>query len=254
MTSTPLHGKTALITGASSGLGKHFAQTLASAGAQVILCARRQDRLDALAAQLHEQGHSAHAVVMDVTDAASVDAALDKAFAIAPIDILINNAGVATPVPILDQDEAHWRHIMDTNLDGAWRVARGAATRIVAAQTPATIINIASVAGFTVGGQLSAYAASKAALIHFTKAMALELGRYKIRVNAIAPGYFSTEMNTGFLESPMGQRMLKHIPAGRFGELEDLDGPLLLLASDAGRHITGHCLVVDGGHSLAGTH
>lgn len=258
MTTAPLdltlNDQVALVTGASSGLGEHFARVLARAGAKVILCARRKERLSALEAELTAQGAQALAVPMDVTNPQSVNDAFAEMKAFGLPTVIINNAGVAQPMPVLDQTEEHWRYTMDTNLDGAWRVATTAAKLLVEANSPGCIINIASVAGLSVGGQLGAYAISKAALLHMTRSMALELGKHKIRVNAIAPGYFSTEMNAGFLESAQGQRLLKSVPTGRFGELEDLDGPLLLLASAAGRHITGHCIVVDGGHILAGTH
>lgn len=249
-----LHDQIALVTGASSGLGEHFARVLSRAGAKVILCARRKERLSALEAELTAHGAHAIAIPMDVTDPDSVREAFAQMKDFGQPTIIVNNAGVAQPMPVLEQTEEHWRYTMDTNLDGAWRVATTAARQLVEAKTPGCIINIASVAGLSVGGQLGAYAISKAALLHMTRSMALELGRHKIRVNAIAPGYFSTEMNAGFLESPQGQRLLKAVPTGRFGELEDLDGPLLLLASKAGHHITGQCIVVDGGHILAGTH
>ena len=247
-----LQGKVALVTGASSGLGHHFAQVLARAGAKVAIAARRVDRLEALAADIRRQGGTAVAVALDVTDAAQVKAAFDTAeAAIGPIDILVNNAGVATGTWFTKLTDADWRAVLDVNLDGVFRVGREAATRMVARKTGGSIVNIASVLGLGVLKAVAPYATSKAAVIQLTKAMALELARDNIRVNALAPGYIATELNADYLASDAGRRMIAHVPLARVGRLEDLDGPLLLLASDAGAYMTGSIVVMDGGQSLA---
>ncbi|TDG13883.1 SDR family oxidoreductase [Seongchinamella unica] len=244
-----LQGKVALVTGASSGLGARFAVALADAGATVVAAARRKEKLQALVQQISDAGGRALAVAMDVTSAASVTSALDEAERGAgPVDILVNNAGVAGSRHCLKEDEANWDAIMETNLKGAWRVAHGVAKRSVAAGRPCSIINIASILGVRVGFGESSYAISKAAVVQMTKAMALELARKNIRVNAICPGYFATEMNADYLLSEGGQAYLKDTTAGRMGELDELDGPLLLLASDAGSFINGAIIPVDGGH------
>ena len=247
-----LQGKAALVTGASSGLGHHFAQVLARAGAKVAIAARRVDRLEALAADIRRQGGTPVAVALDVTDAAQVKAAFDTAeAAIGPIDILVNNAGVATGTWFTKLTDADWRAVLDVNLDGVFRVGREAATRMVARKTGGSIVNIASVLGLGVLKAVAPYATSKAAVIQLTKAMALELARDNIRVNALAPGYIATELNADYLASDAGRRMIAHVPLARVGRLEDLDGPLLLLASDAGAYMTGSIVVMDGGQSLA---
>ena len=244
-----LEGKVALVTGASSGLGAQFARTLADAGATVVAAARRREKLRDLVQQITDAGGKALAVAMDVTAASSVAAALYEAEQDAgPIDILVNNAGVAGSRHCLKEDEANWDAIMDTNLKGAWRVAHGVANRCVAAGRPCSIINIASILGIRVGFGESSYAISKAAVVQMTRAMALELARKGIRVNALCPGYFATEMNSDYLLSERGQAYLKDTTAGRMGELEELSGPLLLLASEAGSFINGAVIPVDGGH------
>lgn len=248
-----LDGRTALVTGASSGLGRHFALVLARAGAKVAVAARRLDRLEALAAEIRAGGGQAVAVALDVTEAASVATAFDAAeAALGPVDILINNAGVPAGSFFTRTSDAEWRAVLDVNLDGVFRVGREAARRM-SARTPAggAIINVASVLGIGVLKAVAPYSASKAAVIHLTKAMALELARDGIRVNALAPGYVETELNAAFLASEAGRRMIGKVPLGRVGRLDDLDGALLLLASDAGRYITGSVIVVDGGQTLA---
>ncbi len=246
-----LDGKTALVTGASSGLGEHFARTLANAGAKVALAARRLDRLEKLAAELNAAGRRAAAIALDVTDPASVRCAFDAAeAALGQVGILVNNAGVPSGSYFLKMNEDEWRSVMAVNLDGVFRVGQEAARRMVAAGSGGTIVNIASILGFGVLKSLSAYAASKAAVVSLTKSMALELARDRIRVNAIAPGYFATEINDKFLSSDTGKRLLSSVPLGRAGALQELDGPLLLLASDAGAFMTGSVITVDGGHRL----
>ena len=244
-----LTGRTALVTGASSGLGEHFAHTLARAGAQVILAARRTDKLAAAVKAIESEGGKAIAVAMDVVDRASVIAALDEAAAkFGPIDILVNNAGVSGTKRPLDYTDADWDWVVGTNLKGAWIVAQEVARRMVQTQRPGSLINITSILGSRVTNLLGPYVAAKAGLKNLTQALALEFARYGIRVNSIAPGYFITEINREHLEGEQGEKLKQRIPTRRFGEYPDLDGPLLLLASDAGRHMTGSEIVVDGGH------
>jgi len=245
-----LDGHRALVTGASAGLGLHFADVLAAAGADVVLAARRADKVQAEAARLRAAGAKAHYVALDVTDAQGVKAAFAAAEAAAggPIDILVNNAGVSGDSFFLNLEEKEWDFVLDTNLKGPYLVAREMAQRLVAAKQPGSIINIASILGLRVQAVLAPYCASKAGLIHLTKAMALELARFGIRVNAIAPGYVETDINEGFFDTEPGKKMLARIPMRRLGEKQELSGPLLLLASDAGAYMTGSVIEVDGGH------
>ena len=242
-----LAGKVALVTGASGGLGCHFARTLADAGARVALAARRKEQLEANVASIGAD--RAIAVALDVTDPASVERALaEVAEQLGPATIVINNSGVTATRSALDLDPDEWDRIMDTNLKGAWLVARAAARHLIDAKLPGSIVNIASILGFRVAGHVAAYTASKAALVQLTRALALEWARYRIRVNAIAPGYVETDLNRDFFASDAGKAMVARIPQRRLGQLEDLDGPLLLLASDASAYMTGSAIVVDGGH------
>jgi NAD(P)-dependent dehydrogenase (short-subunit alcohol dehydrogenase family) len=243
-----LSGKRALITGASGGFGAHFANVLSSAGATVILGARRVEVLEAIADTVASAGGHAEMLSLDVTDARSVQEAVTSAGA---IDILVNNAGVTTNKPALDQTEEDWDLVVDTNLKGAWLVATEVGRRMRAASIAGTIINVASILGLRQGGQVSPYAIAKAGLVQMTKQLALELARYKIRVNALAPGYFATDLNREFFSSDAGKALISRIPQRRLGQLEDLDGPLLLLASDSSRFMTGSILTVDGGHLLS---
>ena len=242
-----LSGKVALVTGASSGLGVHFAHCLGAAGASIVLAARRADRLAALQAELEDKGVKAAAVDLDVQSGESVAAALDAA---GPLDIVVNNAGISIVKPALQMPEEDWDAVVDTNLRGAWLVAQGAAKRWVADKRPGVIVNIASILGLRTIGQVAPYNASKAGLIHLTRALAMEWARHDIRVNAICPGYIETEMNAAFWKTPGGQRLIERIPQRRIGQPENLDGALMLLASDAGSFMTGSVITVDGGHTV----
>jgi NAD(P)-dependent dehydrogenase (short-subunit alcohol dehydrogenase family) len=247
-----IQGKVALVTGASTGLGNHFARTLAAAGATVIVAARRADKLAALVEAIGTEGGKSLAVPMDVNDRASIDAALaEAAKSVGAPDIVVNNAGIAISKPSLDITEEEWRRVLDTNLDGVWRVAQASAKAMIAAGKGGSIVNIASILGLRVAGSLLSYATSKAAVVQLTKALAIEWARYRIRVNAIAPGYVETDMNREALHSEAGAAMVKRVPQRRIGKPEDLDGALLLLASEAGSYMTGSVVVVDGGHVVS---
>ena len=247
-----LAGRNALVTGANGGLGSHFAQTLARAGASVAICARRPESLHTVRDAIRGLGARVECVELDVTDPTSVAAAFDAACAaLGPITVVVNNAGIAVTKPLLDQTEDDWRQVVGVNLDGAWRVAQAAARHMVQQARGGSIVNVASILGLRVTAQVPAYAASKAALVQLTKAMALELARHRIRVNALAPGYVETGINREFFKSEAGQALIKRIPQRRIGAPSDLDGPLLLLASDAGAYMTGATVVVDGGHLVS---
>jgi NAD(P)-dependent dehydrogenase (short-subunit alcohol dehydrogenase family) len=246
-----LSGAVALVTGASSGLGRRFALVLAEHGASVVLVARRKERLEALAAEIEAAGGRALPIAADVGNRAEIARAFDAAQAkFGPVTVLINNAGVAKPQSFLGMRDETWRETLDINLDAVVATAQEAARRMVTSGGGA-IVNIASILSF--GGQKGnlAYAVSKAAVLQATRAMALELAPKGVRVNAIAPGYFSTEINADYLASPQGEAMSRAVPMGRFGQEGELDGALLLLASRAGSFITGATIVVDGGHMLA---
>lgn len=248
-----LSGKVALVTGASSGLGRHFAKVLSGAGAKVVLAARRVDRLEALAAEIGAAGGEALPVAMDVTKADQIQTALEATIERfgGAADIIVNNSGLSREDWFTKMSEDDFDLVMDTNVKGVWLVARAFAGALAKEGKPGSMINIASVAGLRVGHTMAAYCASKAACDHMTRAMAVEMTRFGVRVNAIAPGYFKTEINDDFLDSDEGEKMRKRIPMRRFGQHEELSGPLLLLASDAGSFMTGSTIVVDGGHQWA---
>ena len=243
-----LTGHKALVTGGGSGLGRQFALTLAHAGADVVLAARRREPLEATAAEIRALGRSAQCVSLDVADAARVAAAF--AGEVGGVDIVVNNAGTAGPGTLLDLDEATWDRVMDVNTKGAWLVAQAVVRGMIERKSGGAIINVASVLGLAVQKWTANYPASKAALVHLTRAMAVEWARYGIRVNALLPGYFATEMSSGYLESEAGQAMLKRMPMRKLGDPADLAGALLLLASDASRYMTGSTVTVDGGLSI----
>jgi NAD(P)-dependent dehydrogenase (short-subunit alcohol dehydrogenase family) len=244
-----LKGRTALITGASSGFGAHFGKILAGAGARVILCARREEKLQALVAEIAAAGGEAHAVAMDVTSVESVAEAFARVDAIcSSVDILVNNAGVGEPHKFNATTEQDWDHFMETNLKSVWRVSRHCIDRMRAQGSGGSIVNVASILGLQTGIGLSLYATSKAGVVQLTKSMALELLPDGIRVNALCPGYFKTEMNEAFFDTDRGLEFIRKTPARRWGELDEISGPLLLLASDAGSFINGVALPVDGGH------
>ncbi|ARN75647.1 SDR family NAD(P)-dependent oxidoreductase [Oceanicoccus sagamiensis] len=247
-----LEGKVAMVTGASSGFGEHFAQVLAKAGAKVVLGARRTEKLKAVTDAINADGGQAVAVTMDVTDSASIAAAFDeaeKAFGL--ITIIVNNAGITIPKLLLDLTDDDWNNVVDTNLTGVAFVSREAGKRLVAAKTAGSIINIASITAERLQKALTSYAAAKAGVVQLTKVTALEFARHNIRVNAISPGYFSTPLNSEWFKTPDGQALIQRVPTRRIGDMKELNGPLLLLASDASSLMTGSNITVDGGHVLS---
>ncbi len=246
-------GKVALVTGASSGLGARFAKVLADAGATVVLAARRTDRLKELRAEIESAGGAARLVTLDVTDHASIKAAIAHAETEAgPIDILVNNSGVSTTGKLVDVTPEDYDFVFDTNTKGGFFVAQEVAKRMIlrSKAEPSRqfrIINIASVAGLRVLSQIGVYCMSKAAAVQMTKAMALEWGRYGINVNAICPGYIETEINRDYFASEGGKKLIDVLPRKRVGKPEDLDGLLLLLSSDESRFINGAIMTADDG-------
>lgn len=247
-----VRGRVALVSGASSGLGLHIAQLLASEGACVALAARRLDRVQDAARALAGAGGRVCAVALDVTDPASVPQAFDAAAAAfgAEVDLVVNNAGVLYFERFLQHDEAQMSRVIDTDLKGAFRVAQEGARRMVA-RGGGCLVNIASTAGLRAGGGLASYCAAKAGLLHLAQVMALELAPKGVRVNTICPGNFETDMHQAFADAGVDEGVLRRIPMRRFGQPADLDGALLLLASDASRYMTGAVLTVDGGQALS---
>ena len=257
MTTTfDLTGKIALVTGASSGLGARFARVLAANGAQVVLASRRVERLKELRAEIESDGGAAHVVAMDVTDLASIRSAVAHAETEAgPIDILVNNSGVSTTQKLVDVGPDDYDHVMDTNTRGAFFVAQAVGKRMIARSlgaAPGTfiggrIVNVASMAGLRVLGQIGVYAMSKAAVVHMTRAMALEWGRYGINVNALCPGYIDTEINHHHWQTDAGKRLVQMLPRKRVGQPQDLDSALMMLCANESRFINGAVISADDG-------
>jgi NAD(P)-dependent dehydrogenase (short-subunit alcohol dehydrogenase family) len=254
--SISLHNKVALVTGASSGLGARFAKVLAAQGAKVVLASRRVDRLKELRAEIEGEGGQAHVVMLDVNDVVSIKAAVAHAETEAgAIDILVNNSGVSSTQRLTDVTEEDYDFVFNTNTKGAFFMAQEVAKRMIlrAKADPkrqARIINIASMAGLQVLSQIGVYCMSKAAAVHMTRAQALEWGRYNINVNAMCPGYIDTEINHAHFQTEAGQKLIAQLPRKRVGDPSDLDGMLLLLASDSSRFINGSILTADDGHSI----
>lgn len=239
-----LAGKTALVTGASSGLGAHFAELLAGQGVTVTIAARRADRLAVLSRRIVGDGGSIRSIEMDVADPVSVAEALKGHV----FDIVINNAGATVSAPALTHNAGDIDAIIDTNLKGAFHVARVTADSMIDAGKSGSIVNVASILGIRVASHVSAYAASKAGLVQLTRALALEWARHGIRVNALCPGYIETDLNRDFFATEAGAALIRRVPQRRLGQPADLDGPLLLLLSDLGEFMTGTEIVADGGH------
>jgi NAD(P)-dependent dehydrogenase (short-subunit alcohol dehydrogenase family) len=245
-----LSGRTALVTGASSGLGRHIALVLARAGARVALAARRVEKLRDAAAECSAFGQPAVVVPLDLRDRDSIDRAAGEAHAaLGRVDILVNNAGAAVTKHAFDQTYEDWQSVVETNLTGAFLLSQAVGRRM-AADGGGSIVNVASLLGLRGTGMIVPYVSSKHGLVGLTRSMAVDLAKHRIRVNALAPGYFITDMNAEFLTGPGGEAMKRRVPMRRFGEFDDLDGPVLLLASDAGRYLTGVVLPVDGGHEM----
>lgn len=244
--------KNALVTGASSGLGAHFARMLARHGCRVVVAARRVDALASLRAEIVAQGGLAEVVSLDVADPVSVERAFEEIgrLGLSP-DILVNNAGVSDTKPALEISPDDWDRVVDTNLKGVFLVAQAAARSMKESGRGGAIVNVASILGHRVAGAVASYAASKAGVVRLTEALALEWARFGIRVNALCPGYVETDLNRDFFQSEQGKALIKRIPQRRLGQPEDLDGALLLLASDSGRYITGASLAIDGGHLVS---
>jgi NAD(P)-dependent dehydrogenase (short-subunit alcohol dehydrogenase family) len=246
-----LDGRTALVTGASSGLGAHFARLLAARGARVALAARRVDKLQDIVGDIQAGGGAARAVALDVTDPHSVTACFDGLSDWGVADVVVNNAGVTVTKPALEQTTRDWDDVLDTNLKGCWLVSTEAARRMVRERVGGAIVNVGSILGLRVAGGVAPYAISKAGVVQATKALALELARHGIRVNALLPGYVVTDLNRDFLESDAGRKLQARIPGRDFSHPEDLDGPLLLMTAAAGSAMTGTTIAVDRGHLVS---
>ena len=254
-----LSGRVALVTGASSGLGAQFAKTLAKAGAAVVLASRRVDKLKDLCSEIEAEGGDAHAVQLDVTDIASIKAAVAHAETeVGSIDILINNSGVSTTQRIQDVKEEDYDFVFNTNTKGAFFVAQEVGKRMLArakGTAPGTftggrIVNIASMAGLKVLPQIGVYCMSKAAVVHMTKAMACEWGKFGINVNAICPGYIDTEINHHHWQTEQGQKLVQMLPRKRIGKPEDLDALLVMLCSDQSHFVNGAIIAADDGFGV----
>lgn len=257
--SIDLSGRVALITGASSGLGAQFARTLARAGAAVVLAGRRVERLKTLRSEIEGNGGDAHVVGLDVTDVTSIRSAVAHAETeVGPLDILINNSGVSTTQKLVDVSEEDYDYVMDTNTKGAFFVAQEVGKRMLArakGAAPGTftggrIVNIASMAGLRVLGQIGVYAMSKAAVVHMTRAMALEWGRYGINVNAICPGYIDTEINHHHWETEQGRKLVEMLPRRRLGQPKDLDALIVMLCANESHFVNGAVIQADDGFGV----
>jgi NAD(P)-dependent dehydrogenase (short-subunit alcohol dehydrogenase family) len=247
-----LNGQVAIVTGASSGIGRHLAELVATAGARVALVARRIDRLDDVAEGIRAEGGDCLPIACDVTRAENVAAAVAAAeTGLGPLSILVNNAGVVVSKPLFEHTEADWDYVVDTNLKGAWLVAREFAHHLVERKRAGRIINITSVLASRTIGRVPAYCAAKAGLTHLTEVLAMELARHGILVNALAPGYVETDFNRAFFQTEPGKALISRIPLKRLGRTQDLDGALLFLASPASAYVTGAVIAVDGGHGVA---
>lgn len=244
-----LSGKHILLTGASSGLGRHFARTLTRAGARVAMAARSADKMHALAEEIRAEGGLCEVYALDVRDRGAIRACIAAAEAVAPIDVLVNNAGIARPRAPEKLGDEEWDEVYETNLRGPWVLAQEVIKRRLADQRECSIINIASILGIRAIGHLAPYSAAKAGLINLGRDLCVDLAAKGIRVNALAPGYFITEMNDEWLASAAGDRLRQRVPAKRFGQPAELDGALVFLASDASRFMNGNLITVDGGHT-----
>ncbi len=254
-----LSGRVAFVTGASSGLGAQFARTLSRAGAGVVLAARRMERLKTLRAELEAEGGDAHVVALDVTDRDSISSAVAHAETeMGTIDILVNNSGVGASHKLVDVKPEDYDHIMNTNTRGAFFVAQEVGKRMIARSqgaapgtfTGGRIVNVASMAGLRVVPQIGVYAMSKAAVIHMTRAMALEWGRYGINVNALCPGYIDTEINHEHWQTEAGQKLVQMLPRKRVGKPQDLDAALMMLCANQSHFVNGAVLAVDDGFGV----
>ncbi|MGE3388840.1 MAG: SDR family NAD(P)-dependent oxidoreductase [Gammaproteobacteria bacterium] len=246
-----LSAKHVLVTGASSGLGRQFARTLARAGARVAMCSRSVGKMQALAEEIRAEGGRCDVHAVDVRDRASIRTCIAEVEAIAPIDVLVNNAGIAIPKAPQKLSDEEWDTVYETNLRGPWVLAQEVILRRLADGRGASIINIASVLGIRAIGHVTPYAAAKAGLINLGRDLCVDLATNGIRVNALAPGYFITEMNDEWLKTPAGERLRSRIPSKRFGDPSELDGALVYLASDASRYMNGNLITVDGGHTAS---
>ena len=253
MTYFDLSGKTAIITGGSKGLGEQMAHALAEAGADVALVSRTQADLDKVAAEVRAAtGRRAIGVAADVTKEADIAAMVQKVMAeFGKIDILVNNAGIGGTTPVVDLKEEEWDHYMNLNLKGPVLCAKHVGAEMIK-RKQGNIINVSSLFAKIVARYMSAYAATKTALVSFTRTLALEWVRYNIRVNALCPGYFETPMNHDFWQTKGGQGLIERIPMQRVGDPPEIKSAIIFLASDANTFMTGTTLFVDGGHSLVG--